>query len=91
MWLFKRKRPVDGTVTKYKERLVVHGDLKDLTEEIGGDNTYAPVVDWGTIRLVFNSMVQYGWKSKSIDIKNAFAQSNLPEPIYIELPTGGYD
>ena len=90
MWIFKIKRRPDGTIIKYKARLVVRGDRQDLTEEIGGDDTYAPVVEWGTVRMSFSCCVQYKLASRSIDYTNAFVQSSLPEPIYIELPQGGY-
>ena len=90
MWVFRRKRKPDGTVTKLKARLVVRGDRQDLSNEEGGDDTFAPVVDWGTVRMCFNCTVQNKLASRSIDFKNAFAQSFLPEPIFIELPQGGY-
>ena len=90
MWIFKVKRRPDGKIIKYKARLVVRGDRQDLTEEIGGDDTYAPVVEWGTVRMSFSCCVQFKLASRSIDFDNAFVQSSLPEPIHIELPQGGY-
>ena len=88
-WVFKIKRAVDMTIRKYKARFCVRGDRQDLTTEDGEElNVYAPVVQWSTIRLVFNLMIAHDLKSTQIDFRNAFVQSTLPTPIYLELPVG---
>ena len=38
--------------------------------------------------MLFSLFVVEGWKTASIDFKNAFAQATLPKPIYLELPPG---
>jgi hypothetical protein len=63
--------------------------LQDLTDEAGDEpGVYAPVVQWSTIRLMFNLMIAHDLKSTQIDFRNAFVQSTLPEPIYIHSPSG---
>ena len=53
------------------------------------EGTFSPVVDWSTVRLLFILTVAQGLKSTTIiDFKAAFVQSDLPEPIYLELPPG---
>jgi hypothetical protein len=88
-WVFKRKRKPDGTIIKLKARLVVRGDQQ---KQVGQDrsSTYSPVVAWSTVRLLFTLTTAFRLKSTQIDFRNAFVQSDLPEPIYIELPPGGY-
>ena len=54
------------------------------------EETFAPVLDWATIRLMFALSVQNKLHTQMIDFHNAFVQSTLPEPIYLELPPGGY-
>jgi Reverse transcriptase (RNA-dependent DNA polymerase) len=54
------------------------------------DETYAPVVEWSTIRLLLTLAVNQNLCTTQIDFKNAFVQSDLPVPIYVELPPGGY-
>lgn len=88
-WAFKRKRYPDGRLMKIKSRFVVRGDLQRETRGAEID-TYAPVVDWGTIRLVFSLAVNYGLHTQQIDFKNAFVQSTLPEPFFLELPPGPF-
>ena len=87
MWQFVRKRRPDGTLKRYKARMVLRGDLQELPPGVEG-NTYAPVVDWGTVRLLFTLLVKHNLKSVQVDFRNAFTQSDLDEPIYMHLPPG---
>jgi hypothetical protein len=52
------------------------------------DSTFSSVVDWSTVRLLFILTVAQRLKSTTIDFNAAFVQSDLPEPIYLELPPG---
>ena len=49
IWSFKRKRNTFGDLIKHKARLCVHGGIKQ--EGIEFYNTFAPVVNWSTVRL----------------------------------------
>ncbi len=84
-WAFRRKRRPNGEDHKLKARFVVRGDLQRLDES---ESTYSPVVDWSTLRLLFVLMVAQQLKSTTIDFNAAFVQSDLPYPIYLELPPG---
>ena len=83
---FKRKQRPNGEVHKLKARCVVHGDLVQILEQ--SKSTYSPVVDWSTVHLLFILTVAQRFKSTTIDFNAAFAQSNLPKPIFLELPPG---
>lgn len=52
------------------------------------NETFAPVVEWSTVRMLFSLGLVHDWKTASIDFSNAFTQAVLPEPIYLEVPTG---
>jgi hypothetical protein len=84
-WAFRRKRRPNGLIHKLKSRFVVRGNLQILDATEG---TYSPVVDWSTIRLLFVLTAAQGLKTKTIDFNAAFVQSDLPKPIYLELPPG---
>ena len=88
MWAFRRKRRPDGSVSRYKARLVVRGDLQRESSNFTSNETFAPVVEWSTIRMLFSLGVMDDWKTASIDFASAFTQATLPEPIYLELPPG---
>jgi len=93
-WVFKRKRRPDGSLLKHKAHLCMRGDqmYKGLRE---GDDTsnsgYAPVIDWGTLRIILNLMVQENLHSTQVDFKNAFVQAPLERPMYMNLPPGLQD
>ena len=68
---------------KLKARCAVRGDLQVLDDS---QSTFSPVVEWSTVRLLFVLTVARGLHRQTIDFNNAFVQSHLPEPIYLELP-----
>jgi hypothetical protein len=85
-WAFKLKRLPDGTPLKYKARYCCRGDMQ--TEGVDYFDTYAPVVQWSTIRLVLTLALQHGWSTRQVDYTNAFAQADIQEEVYIEPPRG---
>ena len=84
-WVFKRKRAPDGTITKFKARWVLRGDLQDLDMD-----TRADVVSWTSVRMFMVLSLKLGWTMKSIDFTNAFLHAKLPDeiPMYAYLPRG---
>jgi len=51
-WAYKIKRFPDGLVCKLKARFCVRGDMQ--IEGVDFFNTFAPVVQWATVRLLLN-------------------------------------
>jgi hypothetical protein len=84
-WAFRRKRRPNGLIYKLKSRFVVRGDIQRLAE---AEETFSPVVDWSTVRLLFILTAAQGLKTQTIDFNAAFVQAKLPEPLYLELPPG---
>ena len=87
-WAFRRKRRPDNTISRYKSRLVVRGDEQRRYTNYSSNETFAPVVEWSTVRMLFSLGVMNDWCTASIDFKSAFTQAVLPEPLYMELPPG---
>jgi hypothetical protein len=83
-WVFRRKRTPDGTVSKFKARYCVRGDLEDVT----GQETFAPVVAWSTVRLFLVLSLTLKWETCTIDFSSAFVQAPLKDPVWIHLPRG---
>lgn len=69
-WVFKIKENADGTVHKYKARLVAEGFHRvagfDFTE------TFSPVVKPTTIRIILTIAFTNEWPMRQLDINNAF-------------------
>ncbi|WVZ55766.1 hypothetical protein U9M48_006388 [Paspalum notatum var. saurae] len=85
-WVFKKKLRPDGTIEKYKARLVT----KDYTQKEGEDffDTYSPVARMTTIRVLLSLAVSYGLIIHQMDVKTAFLNGELEEEIYMEQPDG---
>lgn len=88
LWAFKIKRFPDGLIKSFKGRLCARGDQQ--IEGVDFFETYAPVVQWTTIRLMLILEVLLGLKSKQGDVTAAFLHATLgpDEHIYIEMPLG---
>ena len=87
-WAFREKRKPSGEVHRHKSRLCVRGDMQRDKDLFDTNSTFAPVVEWSTVRMLFTLSSVEGWETASVDFKNAFAQAVLPRPISLELPPG---
>nr|KAJ0213786.1 hypothetical protein LSAT_V11C400202190 [Lactuca sativa] len=80
-WILKRKIKVDGTIDKYKDRLVIQGFRQ--TEGIDSFDTYAPVARISTIRLLLALAVIHNLVIHQMDVKAAFLNGEFDEEIYM--------
>jgi hypothetical protein len=55
---------------------------------IGYTESFAPVVQWITIRMVNTLAAMHNLKGKQIDFTQAFPQAKLKEDIYLRFPAG---
>jgi hypothetical protein len=87
-WAFKIKRFPDGSIKKFKARFCARGDRQ--LEGIDYFETWAPVVQWSTIRIVLIIALKLGYCSAQCDIMAAFIHAMLPddEEIYVQQPRG---
>ncbi|XP_070003048.1 uncharacterized protein [Nicotiana sylvestris] len=85
-WIFKRKIKTDGTIDKYKTRLVVKGYRKKEGRDYF--DTYSPVTRITSIRVLVVLTVVYGLEIHQMDVKTAFLNGELEEEIYMEQPEG---
>ena len=83
-WVFRVKRKSDGTVDRYKARLVAK--VFKLRYGIDYEDTFSPVVKATTIRLVLSIVVSRGWNLRQLDVQNAFLHGVLEEEVYMKQP-----
>ena len=81
-WIYRTKLNANGSVNKYKVRLVVKGQ----NQVFGVDflKTFAPVACLDTIRMLLALTVQKGWKTYQLDVKSAFLNGYLQKEIYVK-------
>ncbi|GKA40896.1 ribonuclease H-like domain-containing protein [Tanacetum coccineum] len=89
MWLFKHKFNADGSLSRYKARLVANG--RSQQQGIDCDETFSPVVKPATIRTVLSLAVSREWPIHQLDVKNAFLHGHLTETVYMHQPPGFVD
>nr|GEU49224.1 ribonuclease H-like domain-containing protein [Tanacetum cinerariifolium] len=89
MWLFCHKYLADGTLNRYKDRLIANGSTQ--IEVVDVDETFSPVVKPGTIRTVLSLAISRHWPVHQLDVKNAFLYGDLSETVYMHQPIGFWD
>jgi hypothetical protein len=85
-WFYRTKQNADGSINKYKARLVV----KVYAQVFGVDflETFASVARLDTIKLLLALYAQKNWKVYQLDVKFVFLNGYLQEEIYIEQTRG---
>ncbi|GKA87994.1 ribonuclease H-like domain-containing protein [Tanacetum coccineum] len=89
MWIFRHKYLADGTLSRYKARLVANDSTQ--LEGVDVDETFSSVVKPGTIRTVLSLAASPHWPIHQLDVKNAFLHGDLFETVYMHQPLGFWD
>ncbi|RDX65732.1 hypothetical protein CR513_55583, partial [Mucuna pruriens] len=87
-WIYTVKCKSDGTLERYKERLVAKGYKQ--TYGIDYEETFTPVAKMNTVRVIISLATHFGWNLQQFDVKNAFLHGELEEEVYMEIPLGFY-
>ena len=87
-WIYKIKTHSDGSIERYKTRLVTKG----FTQEYGIDyeETFAPVTYISFVRALLAVATASKWELFQMDVKNAFLNGDLSEEVYMQPPPGLY-
>ncbi|GJV39665.1 zinc finger, CCHC-type containing protein [Tanacetum coccineum] len=85
-WIFKRKLKVNGTIEKFKARLVIQGFRQK--SRIDYFDTYAQVARISIIRLLIALASIHNLIIHQIDVKTAFLNGELDEEVYMNQPWG---
>ena len=84
-WVYKVKYNQDGTIDKYKARLVVLGNLQRNNKN---DDVFSPVLNESS----FKALLAYGVKNRMhihhLDVCTAYLHAEIAEEIYVEKEPG---
>ena len=85
-WVYKIKTNADGSVDKFKARLVIKGF--NQKRGVDYDQTFSPVARMSTIRTLLSVVANVGMKLTQIDVSTAFLYGDLDETIYMQQAEG---
>jgi Reverse transcriptase (RNA-dependent DNA polymerase) len=88
-WVFKRKLNSDGSLERYKARLVLCGNRQQFGQDY--TDVFSPVARRSSIRLFFAVVASLDLECHQLDISNAFVQGDLSEHICMRQPPGFED
>jgi len=80
--VFALKYRPDGSVDKYKAKLVAKGYTQIY--DIGYFETFSPAAKMNSIRILFSIDVNLSCPLFQMDVKNAFLYGDLQEEVYME-------
>ena len=85
-WIFKRKMKANGSIDKYKARLII----KCYRHEEGLDylDTSSLMIRITSIRMLIAIAALFNLEIHQMDVQTAFLNDDLNEEIYIEQPEG---
>ena len=88
-WVLSKKFDADGRLVKHKARLVAQG----YTQKYGIDSqqTYSPVVNAASLRLLLAISANKGYAVDSLDISTAFLNGAIDGDVYVKQPPGFVD
>ncbi|KAI1005121.1 hypothetical protein K3495_g3097 [Podosphaera aphanis] len=85
-WGFKIKRNADGSIERYKARLVAQGFSQIPGHDF--DETFAPVARYDSLRILLRISALNKWIPQQMDVNSAYLYGTPEEEIFMELPPG---
>lgn len=81
-WIFKVNRNSDGTIKRYKAKIVSKGFSH---EGVDFFESFSPVIILTTIQFIYVVLSQ-DWRTRQLDINTTFLNDILTKEVYMEQP-----
>lgn len=85
-WIFRIKLKAEGSLERYKARLVALGN--NQVQELDYTETFTLVVKMSTVRLILDISAKKNYEIHQMYVHYAFLHSDLDEEIYMKPPPG---
>ena len=85
-YIFTVKRKSDGSVDRFKARLVADGNSQKY--KVDFDRVFAAVVRPTTLRLILAIAAAKDYNLTQIDVVQAYLQAEVTESLYMRMPEG---
>ncbi len=83
-WVFHIKHGPDGTIQKYKARVIAQGFTQ--VENINYDETFAPVAKFALLHAILALATEEDLEVHQMDVKSTYLNGVLQQEIFMEAP-----
>lgn len=89
-FVYKTKLLADGSIDKFKARLVVQGYAQKEGQDFNANDLYAPVARMSNVRTILSWAASMDFEIEQIDVQSAYLYGELTddEVIYLRPPPG---
>ncbi|THH26797.1 hypothetical protein EUX98_g7390 [Antrodiella citrinella] len=88
-WVFRIKYNADGSIERYKARLVAQGFAQRPGLEY--DETFASTLKWATLRIILAIAAIEDMEIECIDFSTAYLNGEIDKDVYMKQPEGFAD
>ncbi len=88
-WVLTKKHNKEGNIIKFKAHLVAHGFTQHPSLDY--NKTYLPIILFEMIQALLAMVASKRLKVQQLDVKGAYLNRILTQPIYMQQPIGFED